>query len=192
MSTLFIDTTKFITIGLLDNEFKWLDYSRFDELKASAAVHFKIYEVLKKHNLQIEELEQIIYMAGPGSYTGMRVSEGMADVFKMARIPVYSFYHFQVPTMLNIESGIWKSDAFKNEVFLYQWDREAYSQRLIKKEEDKFSDYYCSFNNIDTIGSTDLMIKDKSSIILKLVVEKKLKEKLYYYRSIDDEYKVQK
>ena len=192
MSTLFIDTTKFITIGLLDSEFKWLDYSRFDELKASAAVHFKIYEVLKRHDLQIEKLDQIIYMAGPGSYTGMRVSEGMADIFKMAKIPVYSFYHFQVPSMLNIECGVWKSDAFKNEVFLYRWSSENHSQKLIKKEEDDYSDYYCSFNDIDTIGSTDLMIKDNSNTILKLVVEKKLKEKLYYYRSIDDEYKVQK
>jgi len=192
MSTLFIDTTKFITIGLLDSDFRWLDYSRFDELKASAAVHFKIYEILKKYNLQIEELEQIIYMAGPGSYTGMRVSEGMADIFKMAKIPVYSFYHFQVPNMLNIKSGVWKSDAFKKEVFLYSWNSDGHSQKLIKKEDDDLSDYYSSFDDMGTIGSTDLMIKKNSSSILRQVVESNLEEKLYYYRSIDDEYKVQK
>lgn len=189
MTTLFIDTTKYITIGLLDDNYEWLKYDLYKELKASAAIHFKIQEILQKNNIEIEKLDNVVYMAGPGSYTGMRVSAGIAQVLNFSGLKTYSAYHYDIPSILGIDKGDWIGDAFKNEIFLYSWDKQRNSSKLIKKNEYQTKeDEFRSFNEVSKQLSTDHLIKENSSIVIKHIVNEEMNRNLYYYRSLEEEF----
>lgn len=195
MSYLYIDTTDFITIGLLDSEFKWLNYEFLESKKSSEVLHYKIFEMLNEKNLDIKNISGVIYAAGPGSYTGMRVSQGFVDILKLEGIPIYSFYHFEIPKMLNIKSGIWFSKAFKGETFQYSWSSEKSQIELIKTEEflklnlanpDLYSSH---FQENFLVVETNKMLFESSHIIMKYLVENKMDKELYYYRELEDEFK---
>ena len=83
---LFIDTTKDVTVGLVDNNFEWLEYEYFKDAKGSALIHKCIYEQLEKQNKTIDDLVGVLQVAGPGSYTGMRVSEGVSQIFDWQKL----------------------------------------------------------------------------------------------------------
>lgn len=191
---LFIDTTKAITLGLLDEQFCWKNYQFFENAKSSALIHKYINEQLEVENSSIERLKGLIQVAGPGSYTGMRVSEGISQIFSWQDFETYSFYHYEVPQLLGEEKGIWFSNAFKGEYFLYEWDKKINSSSLIKKDEfdwDKEVSYYSGFELEDgqkNILLTSTMIKDKANILFKGIVEQNIKKPLYYYRTIEEEY----
>lgn len=189
MTTLFIDTTKYITVGLLDKDLNWLGYSFYKELKASAAIHFKIDSLLKAHDLSIQEVDQIIYMAGPGSYTGMRVSAGIAQVFDFSGLKTYSIFHYEIPQILDIKEGHWYSDAFKKEDFLYTWNSEETKSELISKDKNsKNEGFYTAFNFEKPSLSTDIMIRDNSKDIFSHILKTKPKRELYYYRPLEKEF----
>ena len=78
---LFLDTTFGITVGLLDDQNEWLDYSFVDGQKGSAVIHKIILDLLEKNNLSIKNVKALFQIAGPGSYTGMRVSDGISQIF---------------------------------------------------------------------------------------------------------------
>lgn len=189
MTTLFIDTTKYVTVGLLDKDLEWMEYSFFNELKASAGIHFKIDNILINNNLNIQDIDQVVYMAGPGSYTGMRVSAGIAQVFDFSGFKTYSIFHYEVPQILGVATGQWYSDAFKNEDFLYTWNLHSNNRELINKSKNSDKeDYYTAFNFENSYLSTDLMIKENSKIIFSHILDAKPKRDLYYYRSLDKEF----
>ena len=79
---LFVDTTDKITFGLLDDQFQWKEYFYDPKMVISTKIHLLIHEVLKKYELTFSDLNSIIYCAGPGSYTGMRVSEGISQILQ--------------------------------------------------------------------------------------------------------------
>ena len=68
---LFIDTTKDITVGLLNREFEWIEYEFFENAKGSALIHKCIYDQLERQNIGLDNIEGLVQLAGPGSYTGM-------------------------------------------------------------------------------------------------------------------------
>lgn len=189
MTKLFIDTTKYITIGLLDKDYNWLSYNLFKDLKASAAIHYKVQIELKKFDIEINELDEVIFMSGPGSYTGMRVSAGIAQVLNFSGIKTYSAYHYDIPRIMGEQRGVWLGDAFKNEYFAFSWNEEKSKAQLIKKDEYIFNQKeYSSFNEKYPKLSTDILIKENPSIIIKKIVDTKINKELYYYRSLEDEF----
>lgn len=191
MTTLFIDTTKYITVGLLDKDLNWLEYSFYKDLRASAAIHFKIDNILKENNITIKDVVQIVYMAGPGSYTGMRVSAGMAQVFNFSGLETYSIFHYEIPQILGIRQGHWYSDAFKKEDFIYSWGFGNNKRELIAKEENLNKDNsYTAFNFENSSLSTDILIRDNSKIIFEYILKNKSNRELYYYRPLEKEFGV--
>ena len=105
---LFIDTTQFITLGLLDSELNWVSFKLIEDKKSSATLHFLVDDLLSTKKIEFSELAGIIYMAGPGSYTGMRVSQGFVDICRLEGMPIYSLYHYQVPALSKkFDKGIW-------------------------------------------------------------------------------------
>ena len=193
----YIDTTENFVLGLLNSKFEWLEYFENDKTKISAAIHHHINEFLDKYSCDVKDISGLIYPAGPGSYTGMRVAEGISQIFNWQNIPSFSFYHFEVPSLLGITKGKWLAKAFKGEVFEYSWSEDCSKKSL--KKIDGYS--VCSdgeyFSRSETMipGDSKLklkftknMIRDRSTEVFKVIVEENYKNKLYYFRELEDEF----
>lgn len=191
---LFIDTTKDITVGLLNSVFEWAEYEYFENAKGSALIHKCIYDQLERQKINLDSIEGLVQLAGPGSYTGMRVSEGVSQIFNWQKFKTYSFYHYEVPKLLGHVEGTWFANAFKGEYFLYRWKNEDESKTLIKKDDfDIYSvdNLYSSFLFDDlekNISLTSKLIYEKGPELFKKVIGEKIQRPLYYYRTLEEEY----
>ena len=88
MTWLYTDTTNHVVLGILSEKFEWIEYIEIFNQKSTADLHFLINEILQKHKLNFAKLDGYLFAAGPGSYTGMRVSEIIAlkrDCLDLAR-----------------------------------------------------------------------------------------------------------
>lgn len=194
MHSLFVDSTSGLVIGLLDSNYSWVEYMSLDEKKPSEIIHFEIFNLLKKYNLNLADM-QCFVSSGPGSYTGMRLSEGLAQVFELGHIPVYSFYHFDVPRLSGVPRGFWATNAFKGQVFIYNWNGNEVEKHLVNKDAFVIEDEKFGFT-LDTsdplflnLVSTKNLIKDKAPEIFAKVSAQKLREAPYYFRSLDEEFR---
>lgn len=194
MHSLFVDSTSGLVIGLLDSNFEWVEYMSLDEKKPSEIIHHEIYNILKKHHLNLNEIRCFV-SSGPGSYTGMRLSEGLAQVFELNKMPVYSFYHFDVPKLSGVQKGFWATNAFKGQVFIYNWDGESAEKQLVNKDDFQIEDQNLGFT-LDTndqlfvnLISTKELIKTNAPRLFKNVEQQKLRMAPYYFRSLDEEFR---
>ncbi|MBI2074351.1 MAG: tRNA (adenosine(37)-N6)-threonylcarbamoyltransferase complex dimerization subunit type 1 TsaB [Candidatus Levybacteria bacterium] len=90
MSTLYIDTSsnKKIIVKLQINGKEDKVEQEIGVQKAQVVLPL-IDQLLKKHNLKLDDLEKIEVNAGPGSFTGLRVGIAIANAFSFAlKIPV--------------------------------------------------------------------------------------------------------
>lgn len=200
---LYMDTSDHLVVGLLNESFGWVDFLELEGAKNSGRIHAAIFDMLQKAGLEAKSLKAIFQNAGPGSYTGMRVSEGISQIFEWEGIPVYSFFHFEVPSFLGIESGKWLAKAFKGEFFILTWDKEKEERVLIdlvaSKEVLKGQKVYCHFRKslekdfaeeLSTFIETGELIKTQGAKIFSLVLSKARRLSPYYFRTIDQEFKV--
>jgi tRNA threonylcarbamoyladenosine biosynthesis protein TsaB len=191
---LFIDTTKAITVGLLNEDYEWLSYNYLKDAKGSALIHKIIFDQIQSQGSVISDIKGLIQVAGPGSYTGMRVSEGIAQIFDWQNFETFSFYHYEVPFFLGVNEGVWFSNAFKGEYFVCSWSEQKNKTQLIKKEDIDLASQnvlYTGFEVEDLNVSYQLtshMIQKNAKALFKNVVENNLKKPLYYYRTLDEEY----
>jgi tRNA threonylcarbamoyladenosine biosynthesis protein TsaB len=148
---LFIDSTLGLEIGLLDSQFRWVDFSTYDSKKPSEIIHFEIHQLLNKHHLKLKSLE-CFTTSGPGSYTGMRTSEGLVQVLALSGMKIYSFYHFEVPKLTGVKEGFWVTNAFKGQVFVYTWNEEKEEKLLINKENFQIHNDQIGFTLDDSQG----------------------------------------
>ena len=206
MKSLFVDTTDHFSIGLLSSDWCWIDYTYSTEVKSSAGkIHSLIHNLLEKHDLVMADIKRIFFLNGPGSYTGVRVSEGMAQVFSWLSLETFSFYHHDVPKLIGTKKGHFVTPAFKKEFFSFSWDGEKEKQELVGEEglesfikSNDLMDcpYYFIkpglLKSIETkseaIYTTDL-IKNFSKEIFPKVFEKRLRREPFYFRSLEKEFK---
>lgn len=191
MHFLFLDTTNGLTIGLLNPELNWLSYEKREEKKPSEVIHTLIDEQIKKYNLNFNQLT-LITIAGPGSYTGMRLSEGIAHMLKVCGVKVISFFHFEVPFLSGQLNGKWISPAFKGEFFIYSWDKEVASKELMKESEVKFPESFFSnqvFKKEYQIIDTSEVIHNNQKIVFENVIKRDKFFPSYYFRSLEEEFK---
>lgn len=194
MMKLFIDTSENITVGLLDSNYQWKAYEYLQSKKSSSDLHYLIYSVLKKCNIEVNDITGLIHCSGPGSYTGMRISEGLSNIFDLNNVKTNSFYHFELPLISGVESGVWISKAFKGEFFLYEWFQAKNSKKLVREKDlNNVKDVENIFSGHSTFGELDLSLtKDlifDNPDLLKFVVDRNLKREVFYYRSIEEEFK---
>lgn len=187
---LFIDTSVKIVIGVLNSDYEWMNYKEIDSKKSSSILHHEVLEMLEGLELTIQKLEGIIQIAGPGSYTGMRVSEGFKQVFDWQGFSTYSFYHFDVPRILGISSGSWISKAFKGEIFVHSWNEDNQNQSLIKEIDYKADreDQYSSNLDFKNTQSTSEMIFNEPKKIFSYIIKNNIQNKIYYYRTLEAEF----
>lgn len=196
MSTyLYIDTTRNLTIGLLSKEEGWLSRIVHKDVKSSELLHNEIHEMCIGKGISLKSLSGIIYAAGPGSYTGMRVSEGLAQVFRWQGIPVFGFYHFELPQLLGVNEGLWISEAFKGEFFLYKWNGEGAVKKLVVKSDleqelansQSIYTHHREETELANLLTTDL-IENQWDKLLNLVVSDNMRREPYYYRTLEEEF----
>lgn len=204
MAHLFIDTTVNLILGTLSKEYKWIEYEKSSGIKSSKYIHGMIHTLLNNSGMDFSSIDNFFYVAGPGSYTGMRLSEGMAQIIEWQGLKINSFYHFEVPKLLGFSEGLWYSNAYKGEYFVCQWNEKEKAEFLVdkrafQKKLDLFKDKgaYTHFINEkegpsmeDNIIQTSDLIKEKSEIIFSEVRNEDIRRSLYYYRSQENEFKI--
>ncbi len=196
MIYLFLDTTVGVSIALWSKEQSIVFRKSTYEKKGSQVLHSFIYEALEFASLKVQDIVGIIQIAGPGSYTGMRLSAGVADIFKWQNIKEYSIYHFEIPKLLGISNGLWISSAFKGEYFVYEWNHDENSSCLVAKNqmenylnnENLFSHHKQEWPFPQSTHFTAQMALDEADKLLPLVIEQNLKRQTYYFRKIEEEF----
>lgn len=206
MAKLYLDSSFGIGLGLLDNKFNVIDYQFINEPKQSSVIHKIIFDVLAKYSLKATNIENIIATAGPGSYTGMRLALGIAEIFSWLTAKTNSFYHFEVPYKLGEARYLWLAKAFKGEVFIYLRDNETFKNLRVNEGDiqNVLSEFiaqgyklYCfSIDALSVNGLEHLDIKSSKSLleenltkICRTVVESNEAKEIYYFRSIEEEFK---
>jgi tRNA threonylcarbamoyladenosine biosynthesis protein TsaB len=202
MSYLFVDSCEFLSVGLLSDELQWLDYDQNSVKKNSEFFHSNLQKMLSRNQKKLSEISGVFQVAGPGSYTGMRLSEGFCQILEWQKLPIFSFYHFEVPALCGIKKGIWVSEAFKGELFCYTWNGEENNTKLIAKDgqdvsqwiERFYGDYEYVFTHFAVDGFdceySSGLIKKNAPALLGYVKENSLRRESYYYRPLDVEFKV--
>ena len=196
---LFIDTSVELQLVLLNSDFRIQD-SLIEKNKASHQFHFIIHDFLSKHDKKLKELEGIIALAGPGSYTGMRLSDGFSTLCKWQGMKVYSFFHYDVPVILNQTEGVYLTDAFKGEFFLKSIN--SPNSKIIPYDQIDFAlqdegvIWYSSVQRLDLIKNQKILkninqeLMNHSEKIFSYIVNNKIEKKMEYFRLAEAEFKV--
>lgn len=196
MHSLYVDSTAGLVIGLLDSSFKWVEYQDTMEKKPSEVIHVEIYNLIKRHNLNLKEMN-FFFSAGPGSYTGMRLGEGIAQMLAWDSKSVFSFHHFDAPQLAGVKKGFWVTNAFKGQVFIYRWDngKESSHNELINSADFKIVDpdlgYTLSSDvkDFSHLKTTKELIHNSSEKIFAKVIQDKMRSAPYYFRTLEEEFK---
>ncbi|MBK26685.1 MAG: hypothetical protein CME70_21975 [Halobacteriovorax sp.] len=193
--SLFIDSSDNLTLGLLDEKMKWVEFKTMASRKSSGVFHGLIEELLSLNGTDIFGLERVFYAAGPGSYTGIRLVEGFSQILRWRGIETNSFYLFETPKILGVESGIWVSEAYKGELFLYDWDKDSTSTKLLKKEDaldylSEKNEKLFSLNKIDDLDTSLVLelLEESPEKVFSDIKERNLNRDPFYYRSIENEF----
>lgn len=202
---LWLDTSHHVDVGFLDKEFNWIERKSIQSTKAATTLHEQIHSLLEHNQLSIDSIKGTIQIAGPGAYTGMRVSDGILKFFQFKKLNSLSFYHYDVPRLLDVNTGLWVANAFKGEIFVYFWEGLS-SQTELMTEADFFSKYSDSkltfyTHNLSAFSpsfqtknhfkfeETSQLIQTSYKKLFKKVEELNLQETIYYYRSNEVEFK---
>lgn len=203
MSYLFIDSTYDLSLGVLEDELKWLTLEKVTGQKVSAVLQKRAHELLSQFKIKPDELKGIITINGPGFYTGLRLSEGFSDVFQFFGVPGFSFYSYEIPEWCGVKSGTWFTKAYRGEYFLHHWDGSGSRHELLSSKElpaalSKLDEVYihsdASLDELSrgllkkTVSTVELM-KDHSEVIFRNVLSQKLKREAFYFRAPEDEFK---
>lgn len=199
MSVLFIDSSYDITLGLLNEKYEWLDFRTFRGQRASNTLQTETFRLLKEMGVGMKDLSAVVTIAGPGFYTGLRLSEGFADVTKFFQIPHYSFYSHEIPGWLGHHDSAWVTKAYRGEYFIYQDGQ----QKLIETKD--LADlklptevFIHSETALDeklraiagNAKSTLELLKESPRKIFKHVFHEKLIRESFYFRAPEDEFRM--
>ena len=193
MASLFLDTSINFKIGVLADDFSWLSYNAVDTKRTSEIIHNEINNILSGLNLSIKELVSVFVLSGPGSYTGMRVAEGVAQILELEGVEVFSFTTFRLGSLYGEGHYQWLYEAFKGELYLQD---EQGNQKLLKlddfkAETDSVSYFSHGASSVAGIEVVDFctFIKNQPCDVFSLVQEGRLRDKPFYFRPLDVEFK---
>lgn len=202
MSSLFLDTSYNQILGFLSSEGKLSKLSIKEGQKTSASLHVELNDLLKSSNSSLKEITNVIYVAGPGFYTGLRLAYGIADIMRISGARLFGFYAFDIPYLLGVQNYDWITKAYRGEVFVFtRTDANTsialLSDREFQEREWQPSSYIHHTNALDDamraklvepIATQDLLATQMSAICSQVVASDFQKE-LFYFRPAEEEFK---
>jgi tRNA threonylcarbamoyladenosine biosynthesis protein TsaB len=208
MASLFLDTTDHLIVGILNDQYEWCHYCEIPESKTAHKLHSIIYKILQEQQIMIKNIQCLFHISGPGSYTGMRLSEGFSQVCTWQGMVSRSLYHFEVPLLLEHPSGAWVARAFKGEYFLYCWDHEKREEALVDENKlneklleisskgfpvfTHFISSLASTINKTAVQETGKMVRDCPQQIFSQINDHWPPHRPYYYRVVEKEFRQEK
>ncbi len=195
---LYLDTVNHLVLGLYDHkQKKWQSFKEVLSKKTSGIIHKEVYDLLSQSDIKLANIEGAIITSGPGSYTGMRVAKGFADILSWNNISVNSFYHFEVPKLVGLTSYSWISYAFKGELFEFQLQEGIENHYLHQEDSFSFENKKILFTHFfddshpfpEDVRSSSNMIKESPEKVFHDVLNYNFKRPLFYYRTLDQEFK---
>ena len=180
---IYIDTTQKLTLALIGEDFSVLSHKSYEENKTANIIHTELNLLLEDNNLNADSNIDLIINNGPGSYTGVRVGEGIGKVFEMDGKKVFSFNEHEIFPQL-VDKGLWVSNAFKGEFFVSSWnEQEALTSKLVDKEsllsmlrehQNIYTNDLFEFGEVKMISSKETLIKN-APVVFEYVVSKELR-----------------
>lgn len=207
MIKLFIDTSYDVFVGLLNSSGKWEGKTVLKGFKASQILQKEIYSLLQLRNLDVNDIDGVITSSGPGFYTGMRLSEGVADVFKLKGLQHWSYYNFMIPSWYGHKKGLWMTKAYRGEYFFYLWNEknsekfllqanelEAYFDQWKKLGVDFFIHQESAIDEklkafVASSIETVTLVENNPDILYQAILSAGLNEPSYYFRAPEDEFR---
>ena len=193
MKYLFIDSTEKTVLGIVNQNLEFEKYCYFEDKKSASRIHSRLNNLLQEHKICLNNINKIYIVSGPGSYTGIRVIEGIAQIMKWQGKDILSFYQFEIPFMTGINQGVWISQAWKGEIFIYYWKNSEHSIRLVPsinyKPTGKEYSYGDQCNGFG-VYSTRKLLLEHSKTVFKVVDRRGEYLPPYYYRSVEQEFKM--
>lgn len=203
MSALFVDTSYDITLGLLDENLAWLDLRTFRGQRASNTLQTEAYKLLSDHHKKLRDLSSVISIAGPGFYTGLRLSEGFSDVASFFKLPHYSFYSYEIPFWLGVTEGTWITKAYRGEYFIFNWKDDFTSKMLLASKgleslqvqgklfihSDTALDEKLKLLVSGAVSTNDLM-REQPARVFSAVIGGKILRDSFYFRAPEDEFRM--
>lgn len=133
MKTLYLDTAYNQILGVVENG-QWLFHERSSGQKASAILHGTLQRACEKLGMEASDIQQVIYLAGPGFYTGLRTGYGVAETLRLLGKEILSFYAHEVPRILGETNYYWLTKAYRGEIFLHRFvEGKGVSQLVVEK-----------------------------------------------------------
>jgi tRNA threonylcarbamoyladenosine biosynthesis protein TsaB len=192
---LFIDSTYELTLGLLDEGHRWQSFAQFPNQKASQLLQREVFNMCEAKGFKVKDLRSVVWLAGPGFYTGLRLSEGFVDVLKYFSIPSFSFYSHEIPAFCGVNNATWITRAYRGEYFVH---RDEATTLYATKDLPDFEEVYIHTESaIDDvirahskrrISTLDLLKGDPRPIFSN-VISRKLNRESYYFRAPEDEFR---
>jgi tRNA A37 threonylcarbamoyladenosine modification protein TsaB len=132
MISLFIDTSYKLQLGLeKDDVFSHAEMSEPHSARVSSSVHWEIHQLLEKYQTLFSEIDSLIFCIGPGFYTGLRVSLGLANHFSLLNKKVYFYEFHKLPFYCGFQHYIWCAKAYRGEYFLAEVSPEGVTTKLL-------------------------------------------------------------
>jgi tRNA threonylcarbamoyladenosine biosynthesis protein TsaB len=193
---LYLDTSSNFHYGLLNEELQWVDFQEVETKRTSEIIHAHINDILNKHNLNVPKLKGVFVLSGPGSYTGMRVAEGVAQILELEGVKIYSFTTFRLSEEEKEKDFMWVYEAFKGEIFFR--DPEGV-EKLIKLEDLDKSELpprlfsHGALSNLKQVLGCEVvdfskLIQEKPEEVFSYVLKKEFRDKPFYFRPVEVEF----
>lgn len=183
MITLFIDTsTDTLTVGIIKNDIL-LDESTTSSSEHSKYTLVEIEKILKKNNILPTEVNKIMVINGPGSFTGVRIGVTIAKTYAWALnikvIPISTLKAYAL-SISNFDYYIPLIDARRGYVYSSIYDKnynEILNDTYISLEELK--------KHTDKLNNICYISKDKIKNIDAINVKLDIKKIYDYYKNND-------
>lgn len=190
--SLFIDTSQNLKLGLIDSNKKFISFKEVSDKKCGDVIHTEINNLLIEQGLKLFDLSSCFFLMGPGSYTGLRFTQGIMDLFQMESIECFSFYWFDIPWLLDPlknKEYIFMTNAFKGEsLVLWINQGEVKQQKLIlNKDVNKFNEGLSS-KVWQIEGDLSLAFENYYSEVFERVEELNRVKPIYYFRTDIEEF----